>query len=410
MIHMETLIHDKLIKTMEITNGNICNHCLGRIFSRDIEGPGNLIRGERLKHSLEEMGETYSKEDKCEICNDLFEKMDELIQQALEIVEKEDINFSNFLVGCRVDSEVLEREEIIHQKLGANVENIKKEINREFGKEIATLLSKEVEFDSPNIVFMVDFKSENVEVTINPLFIESKYRKLVRNIPQTKWPCNRCKGRGCEKCDFTGKMYPETVEELISDVMIKAAKGTGAKFHGAGREDIDVRMLGSGRTFVLEISEPKIRDLDLENLQTEVNKHAEGKVEISEMKHVPRNRKAEIKQSSTDTYKVYKALVKVDDEIDPKDLDSLKAMNVINQRTPIRVSHRRADKIRVRKVRKLNYHVLGSKCFEITLECEGGLYIKELISGDENRSKPSVAEVLGTNAKCVQLDVLEVNI
>ena len=52
--------------------------------------------------------------------------------------------------------------------------------------------------------------------------------------------------------------------------------GTGAKFHGAGREDIDVRMLGSGRTFVLEILEPKIRDLDLETLQEEVNNYARG--------------------------------------------------------------------------------------------------------------------------------------
>lgn len=395
---------------MEITNGNICNHCLGRIFSKEIEGPGNLIRGERLKEGLENLDEKYSKEDKCWICNDLFDEMDRMVQQAQNIIEKEGIHFSNFLVGCRVDSEVLEREEKIHQSLGATVENIKKEINREFGKTIATLLSKEVEFDNPNLVFMVDFKSETVEITINPIFIESKYRKLVRDIPQTKWPCNRCKGRGCEKCDFTGKMYPETVEELISEVLIKAAKGTGAKFHGAGREDIDVRMLGSGRTFVLEITEPKIRDLDLANLQTEVNKHADGKVEISEMKYVPRNRKAEIKQSSTDTYKVYKALVEVDDEIDSKNLDSLKTLDIINQRTPIRVSHRRADKIRTRKIRKLDYKLLGSKSFEITLECEGGLYIKELISGDENRSKPSVAQVLGTNAKCVQLDVLEVNI
>jgi len=47
---------------------------------------------------------------------------------------------------------------------------------------------------------------------------------------------------------------------------------------------------------------------------------------------------------------------------------------------------------------------------ELVIECEGGLYIKELISGDENRSKPSVTEILGTDAKCVQLDVLDVNI
>ena len=44
------------------------------------------------------------------------------------------------------------------------------------------------------------------------------------------------------------------------------------------------------------------------------------------------------------------------------------------------------------------------------VECEGGLYIKELISGDEGRSKPSVSEILGIDAQCIQLDVLEVNI
>ena len=82
---------------------------------------------------------------------------------------------------------------------------------------------------------MADFKSEKVKITINPIFIESKYRKLVRDIPQTKWPCNRCKGRGCEKCNFTGKMYPVTVEELISDVMIKAANGNGGQIPWCGK-------------------------------------------------------------------------------------------------------------------------------------------------------------------------------
>ena len=36
---------------------------------------------------------------------------------------------------------------------------------------------------------------------------------------------------------------------------------------------------------------------------------------------------------------------------------------------------------------------------------EGGLYIKELISGDDGRTKPSFAEILGCKAICVKLDV-----
>ncbi len=407
---MEHQIKDAALEITKLTSGNICNRCLGRSFSTTIEGPGNLVRGEHLRKILEDSNENIPKSSACYICNDLFNDLDNMIEKIIELIKAEDIHFNNFLVGCRIDSEIIEREEYIHNKFSLDVENIKKEINREIGKELSVRLSKEVEFDNPNLVLMVDFKKGTIETQINPIFIESRYRKLIRGIPQTKWPCSKCKGRGCERCNYTGKMYPETVEELISEDAIKAASGTGAKFHGAGREDIDVRMLGTGRTFVLEIKEPKIRDIDLKDLENSVNKHSEGKVEISEMKFVYKNRRAEIKESSRDTYKVYKAKVELEHEIDSSLLDSLKSMKIIKQRTPIRVSHRRADKIRTREVKKLEYKKLDSKMLELLIECEGGLYIKELISGDENRSQPSVSEILGTNAKCVQLDVMHVNI
>jgi tRNA pseudouridine synthase 10 len=410
MVKMELQIKDRTLQIMEITEGNICNRCLGRIFSKTVEEPGNLARGEYLRNILDDSDENTPQRSSCYICNDLFDDLDKMIDRIVEVLESEEIHFSNFLVGCRVDSEILSNEEYIHQKFDLDVENIKKEINREIGKELSLKLSKEVEFDNPNVVIMVDFKTDNIEIQINPIFIESRYRKLIRGIPQTKWPCSKCKGRGCESCNYTGKMYPETVEELISEDTIKAAQGTGAKFHGAGREDIDVKMLGKGRTFVLEIKEPKIREIDLKNLEETVNEHAKGKVEISEMKFVAKDRRAVIKESSRDTYKIYKATVKLDDDINNDLLDSLKSIKIINQRTPIRVSHRRADKIRTREVRKLEYKKLDSRMLELVIECEGGLYIKELISGDENRSKPNVAEILGTCAKCVELDVLDVNI
>jgi tRNA pseudouridine synthase 10 len=410
MVKMELQIKDMTLEIMELTKGNICNRCLGRNFSKSIEGPGNLIRGEYLRKILADSNEDIPKSSTCYICNDLFDDLDNMIEKIIEVIKTKDIHFSNFLVGCRVDPEIIEREKSIHNKLDLDVENVKKEINREIGKELSVKFSKEVEFDNPNLVLMVDFKKDTIETQINPIFIESRYRKLIRGIPQTKWPCSKCKGRGCEKCNYTGKMYPETVEELISKDAIKAANGTDAKFHGAGREDIDVRMLGTGRTFVLEIKEPKIRDINLKDLVNSVNKHADGKVEISKMKFVGKNRRAEIKESSRDTYKVYKATVELENEIDTSILDSLKSMKIINQRTPIRVSHRRADKIRTRKVKKLEYKRINSKMLELLIECEGGLYIKELISGDENRSKPSVSEILGTSAKCVQLDVMHVNI
>ncbi len=407
---MELQIEDKLVKVIKFTEGNICDRCLGRNFSKSVAGSGNLERGEYLRNKLEASNQNIPKTGSCYICNDLFESLDKMTNNVVEVLKDEEIHFSNFLVGSRVDSEILRREEQIHKTFDIDVENIKKEINREIGKELSLRLSKEVEFDNPNVVLMVDFKTSKVDIQINPIFIESRYRKLIRGIPQTKWPCNKCKGKGCEKCNYTGKMYAETVEELISEDAIKAANGVGAKFHGAGREDIDVKMLGKGRTFVLEIKEPKIRDIDLKKLVETVNKHAMGKVEISEMKFVAKNRRAVIKESSRDTYKIYKATVELENEVDNSLLDSLKSMKIINQRTPIRVSHRRADKIRTREIRQLEYIKVDSKLLELVIECEGGLYIKELISSDENRSQPSVAGMLKTGARCVQLDVLDVNI
>ena len=43
------------------------------------------------------------------------------------------------------------------------------------------------------------------------------------------------------------------------------------------------------------------------------------------------------------------------------------------------------------------------------IKTEGGLYIKELISGDEGRSQPNVSGILGVGAICEQLDVIEVS-
>jgi conserved hypothetical protein TIGR01213 len=298
----------------------------------------------------------------------------------------------------------------LSEKFNLTVETIKKEINRLIGLGIWERFDKEAEFESQDIVFSIDLLNEPiVRIQINPLYIEGKYNKLKRGIPQTKWPCSKCKGRGCEECNFTGKQYPESVEELISEHFLKLTKGKEAKFHGAGREDIDVLMLGSGRPFVLEIKEPRIRKLDLTKLEDEINKINEGKTSYHNLHVCERRRKAEIKQSSPDTYKVYNALVKCDGAFDKSKLDELTELNEIHQQTPLRVLRRRADKVRIKHVLDLSYEIVDDTTFNMRIKTEGGLYIKELISGDDGRSHPNVSEILGVGAVCEQLDVIEVS-
>ena len=398
----------KLAKQIiEETDGKICKNCLGRKLSKTIEGTDNIDRANKV---CSELNINLDDAD-CVICDNLFDKLDEELYKKIDDkINQLGIEFDTFLVGSKIDKSIQKRDEEFSEKFDLSVETIKKEVNRLIGLGIWEIYDKEAAFESQDIVFNVDLVGEpKVKIQINPLYIEGKYNKLKRGIPQTKWPCTKCKGRGCEECNFTGKQYPESVEELISEHFLKLTKGREAKFHGAGREDIDVLMLGSGRPFVLEIKEPKIRKLDLQKLEEEINKINEGKTSYHNLHVCERRRKAEIKQSSPDTYKVYRALVKCDEAFDEVKLEELTKLNEIHQQTPLRVLRRRADKVRIKHVLDLSYDVIDEKTFSMRIKTEGGLYIKELISGDEGRSHPNVGEILGVNAICEQLDVIEVS-
>lgn len=388
---------------LEKTDGRICKHCLGRMLSKTVDGEDNVSRAESFDLELNE--------DDCIICGNIFDKIDEdLFDKIYDKLNFLKVEFDSFIVGSRIDKEIKKRDEEFIEELNLDVEPIKKEINRIIGKRLERELSKEVNFEKQDIIVNVNLiRKPKVRIQINPIFIEGKYNKYVRGIPQTKWPCGKCKGRGCEECNFTGKQYPCSVEELISEHILKATNGYEAKFHGAGREDIDVLMLGSGRPFVLEIKEPKIRKIDLNKLETEINKINHGKTQYHNLKFTHRNRKAEIKVSSPDAYKVYRALVECDGGYDVEKLSELSQLGEIHQQTPIRVSHRRADKVRIKHVLDLSCKVIDDTHFEMIIKTEGGLYIKELISGDGGRSQPNVADKLGVNAFCKQLDVIEVS-
>ena len=68
----------------------------------------------------------------------------------------------------------------------------------------------------------------------------------------------------------------------------------------------------------------------------------------------------------------------------------------------------REDLERKRIVKGLKWKMKGKKALEFIVQGSAGLYIKELISGDEGRTKPSVSEILGVPAKVKELDVIKI--
>lgn len=347
----------------------------------------------------------------CEICKGLLdEPLQTLINRALELIS--DYEFNSFLVGCKIPGSIIENEDNLRSYAEIEWgESIKREINREAGMIIMSKTGKNANFQKPDVLIILDFHKMNVEIKPHPIFIYGRYRKLVRGIPQSRWLCPKCRGKGCVDCDWTGKRYEVSVEELVTEPIIEKFKAIKAKFHGAGREDIDVRVLGSGRPFVVELIEPKKRFIDLKELQREINERAQGKIEVTDLTYTDKSLIGMLKLSAKIKKKTYRALVEAEEPLSKEKLEALaKYFNgvTIKQRTPTRVLHRRADKMRIKKVYEVKITGLNNRSFEVIIKCQGGLYVKELIHGDNGRTTPSFQEFLGVPLKVLELDVIDV--
>jgi tRNA pseudouridine synthase 10 len=167
-------------------------------------------------------------------------------------------------------------------------------------------------------------------------------------------------------------------------------------------------MLGSGRPFVLELLVPKWRSVDLSDAHHLVNERVSGRVEITPLKLVHRRAVPWVKELHAT--KRYRALVEMAEPVGAAELDEALAGMVgeIAQQTPHRVSHRRANLVRRRALHAATGKLLDPTHAEILVHGDGGLYIKELISADRGRTRPSLSERLGIQARVIELDVLEV--
>ncbi|MDD1702301.1 MAG: tRNA pseudouridine(54/55) synthase Pus10 [Methanoregula sp.] len=390
--------------------GECCDHCLGRFFGKRSHGLSNDERGRglRIARALAQNLPYERFRGSCWICGNFFDSVPEWAQKAAAAMEG--YEYATFLVGCRVPPLVAENEEMVWSDLSlGEPEPFKSEVNREVGKAVSAITGKVVDFKKPDIIALLDPASGTVGIQINSIFFYGRYQKFERGIPQTHWNCRACKGAGCEKCNYTGKQYLDSVEELIGRPVIEVFDAEDAVLHGAGREDIDARCVGTGRPFILEVVAPKKRTMDLAALEAEINRTAGGRVSVA-ISHWSDRADVETLKSSK-AHKKYRILVEVEGQLSAEELaNALKALKgvTIQQRTPERVAHRRADKIRERKVLDIEYGGEQDGKFVLEILGEAGLYIKELISGDQGRTIPSLAEILQRSAHVTSLDVVQV--
>ncbi|KAJ1674814.1 hypothetical protein EV182_002512, partial [Spiromyces aspiralis] len=222
---------------------------------------------------------------------------------------------------------------------------------------------------------------ESIETKHSSIYIGGRYVKLERNISQTPFIVD-----GRRICELS-------ISECIGEPLKRLTLADNYNFVGAGREDADVRMLGDGRPFYVEIMNPRSPHPAPEDLSA-VEKELSEKGSDTKI----------IKEGEQEKRKCYSALVWLANPLSTEKLAELNMKYatqkfVIQQKTPIRVLHR-PKTIYSMKITPLSGHF-----YQVELDTEAGTYIKEFIHGDMNRTRPNFGEMCESVADILELDV-----
>src|SRR3989338_355414 len=282
-----------------------------------------------------------------------------------------DTEFASFSLGCRFDSALSEAEQAA----------LRKDVQAELVRGLEKALNKSFQPHGADVDCLLDFVCRRLELRLSPVYVCGRYNKFSRSLAQTTHYCFKCKGRGrgCAFCHGTGRLSEESVEELLAHV----------------------------RPFVFELVEPRRRSANLEALATGINAGFPGKLRVSVLCFCGKESVSEYKNAEHE--KRYAAVVTGSAPFDLSRLSPALGQRLsIEQRTPLRVSKRRPDKLRAKYTVLESVKPLDAASFELVLRASSGLYVKEFVSGDEGRSMPNLASLLGVPCTCTQLDVLEI--
>ncbi|KDP36851.1 hypothetical protein JCGZ_08142 [Jatropha curcas] len=232
-----------------------------------------------------------------------------------------------------------------------------------------------------------------------PIYFGGRYLKFSRNVSQTRWIID------------DERMGETSIEEIIGGNILPMCQGDSYKFHAAGREDIDVRMLGSGRPFLVEIQNARLVPSEslVKEIETKINNFNTELVGVRNLKIVGNQGWNLMHEGEAEKQKQYCALVWISRPIEDQDLHSiinLKDLQIL-QRTPIRVLHRRSPLEREKIVHWMKIETIAesSQYFLLHLCTQAGTYIKEFVHGDLGRTHPNIGSILGCRAEILQLDV-----
>ena len=369
---------DKIIKKYDL-----CDQCLGRLFSKPLRLSSNKLLGKKLKIN-------HVSKNKCYVCKNLFCNLDYFLKLMLD--SSSNYGFNTFGVGVIIKPSIVDRDDFIRSKFKLKgIDSIKADITKELIKLFTKKTKKIIEFLDPDITFTINLKDESCQLRSKSITLSGRYVKFKRGIPQKQKSCDNCSGKGCRMCDFHGISEFNSIEGVISKLFFKKFGGTTAKFTWIGGEDNSSLVLGTGRPFFIKIKNPFKRKIKLSNEKFDF-------ISLSNLKLVSESPKKSLNFNSK-----IKIKISTETQINSKNLKKLK--DLVN--TPIVISEKSGKRYE-KTIFDLRYKKNSKNVFTITITTQGGLPIKRFIVGDG--VLPNVSALFDTPCVILEFDFLDITV
>ena len=360
---------------------DLCDQCLGRLFSKQLHLSSNKFLGKKLKKN-------YTSKGKCYVCKDLFSNLDYFLKLMLDL--SSNYEFQTYGVGIIIKPSIVDRDDFIRSKYKLKgIDSIKTDIAKELIKLFTKKTQKTLDSFDPEITFTVNLKDESCQLHSKSITIFGKYIKSERGYAQKQTSCDNCSGTGCRVCDFHGISEFESIEGIISKLIFKKFGGTTTKFTWIGGEDKSSLVLGNGRPFFVKIKNPSKRKSKLSDEKFD-------SVSVFNLKLVDTFPKKPLNFYSRIKIKISAKL-----QINSKKLKKLKDLTTC----PI-VIYEKSGKRYEKKIFDLKYKKNSTNLFTIIMSAEGGFPIKRFVIGDD--VSPSISSLLDNSCVAQEFDFLNI--
>ena len=360
---------------------DLCDQCLGRLFSKQLHLSSNKFLGKKLKKN-------YASKGKCYVCKDLFSNLDYFLKLMLDL--SSNYEFQTYGVGIIIKPSIVDRDDFIRSKYKLKgIDSIKTDIAKELIKLFTKKTQKTLDSFVPEITFTVNLKDESCQLHSKSITIFGKYIKSERGYAQKQTSCDNCSGTGCRVCDFHGISEFESIEGIISKLIFKKFGGTTTKFTWIGGEDKSSLVLGNGRPFFVKIKNPSKRKSKLSDEKFD-------SVSVFNLKLVDTFPKKPLNFYSRIKIKISAKL-----QINSKKLKKLKDLTTC----PI-VIYEKSGKRYEKKIFDLKYKKNSTNLFTIIMSVEGGFPIKRFVIGDD--VSPNISSLLDNSCVAQEFDFLNI--